>query len=368
MVQPVNSCSYLALQAQDREVVTVEGLGGDEEVGPLQRASQQAGVQCGFCTPGMLVSATASGAPTPIPLTSRSGSGSPGTSAGARGTSASCARSAGRVRRTFRRPDRRSIPTPRPRITPADGLASGRLASPPSGGRLSVPTVWDVTPAFPEPDRSIRRTDGGRPTTQAFTIARRRGAGRGQGRTPAVRHPQGAAPGLRPTAPVARAPGRPGGEARPHRRGRRSRRRRRPRRRRLVGITRPSRLRRAGRAARDRATRCCTPRTPSARDDVLVANGDFDPITAADLRRLLASHRRTGAAVTLGSTVLDRPGGYGRVVRDGPRVTDVIEGATPPPRSAGSTRSRRTGSRSAATSCSPRCRSWTATTASASTT
>jgi carbon-monoxide dehydrogenase small subunit len=58
--EPVNSCSYLALQAQDREVVTVEGLAGDEEVGPLQRAFlQQAGVQCGFCTPGMLVSATA---------------------------------------------------------------------------------------------------------------------------------------------------------------------------------------------------------------------------------------------------------------------------------------------------------------------
>ena len=66
-------------------------------------------------------------------------------------------------------------------------------------------------------------------------------------------------------------------------------------------------------------------------DDVLVANGDFDPITVSDLRKLLASHRRTGAAVTLGSTVLDRPGGYGRVVREGSRVTDVIEGRDAPP-------------------------------------
>ena len=65
--------------------------------------------------------------------------------------------------------------------------------------------------------------------------------------------------------------------------------------------------------------------------DILVANGDFDPITAADLRKLLASHRRTGAAVTLGSTILDRPGGYGRVVRDGRRVTDVVEGRDAPP-------------------------------------
>jgi bifunctional UDP-N-acetylglucosamine pyrophosphorylase/glucosamine-1-phosphate N-acetyltransferase len=60
--------------------------------------------------------------------------------------------------------------------------------------------------------------------------------------------------------------------------------------------------------------------------DVLVANGDFDPITPADLRKLLSSHRRTGAAVTLGSTILDEPGGYGRVVREGRRVVDVVEG------------------------------------------
>jgi aerobic-type carbon monoxide dehydrogenase small subunit (CoxS/CutS family) len=58
--EPVNACSYLALQAEGRDVTTVEGLAGEEEVGPLQRAFlQQAGVQCGFCTPGMLVSATA---------------------------------------------------------------------------------------------------------------------------------------------------------------------------------------------------------------------------------------------------------------------------------------------------------------------
>jgi len=58
--QPVNACSFLALQAEGRVVTTVEGLAGEDEVGPLQRAFlQQGGVQCGFCTPGMLVSATA---------------------------------------------------------------------------------------------------------------------------------------------------------------------------------------------------------------------------------------------------------------------------------------------------------------------
>jgi aerobic-type carbon monoxide dehydrogenase small subunit (CoxS/CutS family) len=60
--KPVNSCSYLALQAEGREVTTVEGLAGtdDADGSPLQRAFlEHGGVQCGFCTPGMLVSATA---------------------------------------------------------------------------------------------------------------------------------------------------------------------------------------------------------------------------------------------------------------------------------------------------------------------
>jgi carbon-monoxide dehydrogenase small subunit len=57
---PVNACSYLALQAEGREITTVEGLAGDDGLHPLQAAFlQEGGVQCGFCTPGMLVSATA---------------------------------------------------------------------------------------------------------------------------------------------------------------------------------------------------------------------------------------------------------------------------------------------------------------------
>jgi aerobic-type carbon monoxide dehydrogenase small subunit (CoxS/CutS family) len=58
--EPVNACSYLALQAAEREVTTVEGLGGDVDLHPLQRAFlDMGGVQCGFCTPGMLISASA---------------------------------------------------------------------------------------------------------------------------------------------------------------------------------------------------------------------------------------------------------------------------------------------------------------------
>jgi carbon-monoxide dehydrogenase small subunit len=57
---PLNSCCFLALQADGRRVTTVEGLTTDGELHPLQRAFLEAGgVQCGFCTPGMLISAAA---------------------------------------------------------------------------------------------------------------------------------------------------------------------------------------------------------------------------------------------------------------------------------------------------------------------
>jgi carbon-monoxide dehydrogenase small subunit len=59
--RPVNSCSYLAMQAAGRTVTTVEGLAGpDGSLHPLQRAFLEGGgIQCGFCTPGMLISAAA---------------------------------------------------------------------------------------------------------------------------------------------------------------------------------------------------------------------------------------------------------------------------------------------------------------------
>ena len=66
--RPVNSCSYLALQAEGRAVTTVEGLADGSELSPLQRAFlEHGGVQCGFCTPGMLISATALLASNPKP-------------------------------------------------------------------------------------------------------------------------------------------------------------------------------------------------------------------------------------------------------------------------------------------------------------
>lgn len=58
--QPVNSCSFLAVQAQGRAITTVEGLADGDRLDRLQHnLLEVGGVQCGFCTPGMLMSATA---------------------------------------------------------------------------------------------------------------------------------------------------------------------------------------------------------------------------------------------------------------------------------------------------------------------
>jgi len=56
----VCSCIHLAIQANGKKVVTVEGLASGNELHPLQKAFIRNGVaQCGFCTPGMLMSAKA---------------------------------------------------------------------------------------------------------------------------------------------------------------------------------------------------------------------------------------------------------------------------------------------------------------------
>ena len=55
---PVCSCLVAAGQAEGREIVTVEGLRHDDELHPVQQAFVEAGaIQCGFCTPGLVVAA-----------------------------------------------------------------------------------------------------------------------------------------------------------------------------------------------------------------------------------------------------------------------------------------------------------------------
>ena len=54
----VCSCLVLAAQADGHDVITVEGFAGNDELHPVQRAFVEAGaVQCGFCTPGLIVAA-----------------------------------------------------------------------------------------------------------------------------------------------------------------------------------------------------------------------------------------------------------------------------------------------------------------------
>jgi carbon-monoxide dehydrogenase small subunit len=58
--EPITSCLKLAAEVEGQQVITVEGLGSEDAPAPLQKAFIAiGGLQCGFCTPGMLMSATA---------------------------------------------------------------------------------------------------------------------------------------------------------------------------------------------------------------------------------------------------------------------------------------------------------------------
>jgi carbon-monoxide dehydrogenase small subunit len=58
--KPVASCLVLAVEAQEKDIITIEGLAKDGQPHPIQQAFVDHGaIQCGFCTPGMILSAKA---------------------------------------------------------------------------------------------------------------------------------------------------------------------------------------------------------------------------------------------------------------------------------------------------------------------
>ena len=68
---PVSACTFLAYEARGRRVTTIEGLSDGERLHPMQRAFiDEFAFQCGFCTPGMILAATALLAENPNPTDS----------------------------------------------------------------------------------------------------------------------------------------------------------------------------------------------------------------------------------------------------------------------------------------------------------
>ncbi|HON57588.1 MAG TPA: (2Fe-2S)-binding protein [bacterium] len=56
--KPVNACLVLAVEIDGKEVITIEGIAQDGKLSPLQEAFERHhAIQCGFCTPGMIISA-----------------------------------------------------------------------------------------------------------------------------------------------------------------------------------------------------------------------------------------------------------------------------------------------------------------------
>jgi carbon-monoxide dehydrogenase small subunit len=66
--EPVSACSYLTYEARGRQVLTIEGLANGEDLHPIQRAFVDHGaLQCGYCTPGMILTVSALLADNPLP-------------------------------------------------------------------------------------------------------------------------------------------------------------------------------------------------------------------------------------------------------------------------------------------------------------
>ena len=96
---PIKSCTFFAVQANGREITTVEGMMQNGALHPVQQGFKtEHGLQCGFCTPGMMLVSAALLEENPDEPRRRSAGRSPGTSAAAPATRTSSRPSSGRPR------------------------------------------------------------------------------------------------------------------------------------------------------------------------------------------------------------------------------------------------------------------------------
>ena len=195
---PVKSCTVLAAMADGRAVRTVEGLEHDGELDPVQQGFAEChGLQCGFCTPGMLMTARWLLDHIPTRPPSRSGRPSPARSAAAPATRTSSGRSAGprrspgeqRRERAEADDDRADASSegPAPAGLRADAAQGGRPVHPRPGhfvDDIQLPGMLHGailrSPLRPRPDR-LHRHRGRRGPPEGQGGHHRRDAGRARG-------------------------------------------------------------------------------------------------------------------------------------------------------------------------------------------
>src|SRR4051794_18963617 len=125
--EPAKSCTVLAATAAGYEITTVEGLARDGVLDPVQEGfHREHGLQCGFCTPGMMLTARALLNRNPDPTDQEIRIAISARSAAARATPRSCARSAGRPTTSAARRRTERASAARGRVDPVGDRAPER--------------------------------------------------------------------------------------------------------------------------------------------------------------------------------------------------------------------------------------------------
>ena len=136
--KPIKSCTLFAVQADGRDILTVEGLEQDGQLHPIQEGFwQEHGLQCGFCTPGMLMTGYALLQHNPAPQKMKSAGPSLAICAAARGMSTLSKRSS-MQRRKHGRERHHDTPEPHPKSAVWDTPSNVRKTLDLSGDRAHM--------------------------------------------------------------------------------------------------------------------------------------------------------------------------------------------------------------------------------------